>query len=59
MLFDTRLTTTSGADRQWRSLASVAEMRETLSGEFGIALPDVEGLDAAFGRILTRNLSAG
>ena len=59
VLFDTRLTTTSGADRQWRSLASVAEMRETLSGEFGIALPDVEGLDAAFGRILTRNLSAG
>jgi len=31
-------------------------MRDTLTSLFNMNLPSAEGLDAAFGRILTRNL---
>ena len=35
-----------------RTLGSVAELRETLSGPFGITLPDTDKLDIALARML-------
>ena len=55
-LYDTRLTTTSDSGVETRMLSSLPEMRETLTTLFNMNLPAAEGLDAAFGRILTRNL---
>ena len=55
-LYDTRLTTTMATGIETRTLSSVPEMRETLATLFNMNLPMAEGLDAAFGRILTRNL---
>jgi N-hydroxyarylamine O-acetyltransferase len=56
MLYDTRLTLTAETGPETRTLSSVPEMRDTLTSLFNMNLPATEGLDAAFGRILTRNL---
>ena len=57
VLYDTRLTTTTlDAGIETHTLSSVPEMRDTLTSMFNMNLPTAEGLDAAFGRILTRNL---
>ena len=56
MLYDTRLTLTTEGGPETRTLSSVPEMRDTLTSLFNMNLPSAEGLDAAFGRILTRNL---
>ena len=52
-LLNNRLTSyNSGGEREVRTLAGVAEMRETLAGLFGINLPPAELLDPALEKIL-------
>ncbi len=48
--FTTRAT---GAEPEIRELTSLAEVKEVLSGPFGISLPAAENLDAALDRVLT------
>ena len=55
-----RLTTRApGQAGEIRQLTSVAELREVLSGPFGIALPAGERLEAALQRIVQREQEAG
>jgi N-hydroxyarylamine O-acetyltransferase len=43
-----------GAPTETRTLQSVGELREVLSGPFGISLPQTDRLDAALERVLTQ-----
>ena len=52
-LSNTRYNLHEGGMTTTRMLGSVAELREVLSGPFGIALPDTERLDVALARVLT------
>jgi N-hydroxyarylamine O-acetyltransferase len=58
LLFDARLTTGGGDDREIRSLADLGDMRETLATTFGLVLPPDDALDAALARILAPNFTA-
>lgn len=51
-LRNARLRTHDGAETTTRMLSSVADIREVLSGLFGIALPDAERLDPALEKAL-------
>lgn len=51
-LFNSRYNIHDEATTTTRQLGSVAELREVLSGPFGIALPDTGRLDAALGRVV-------
>lgn len=51
-LLDARLSVEEEGGRQERRLGSVAEIRDTLAGTFGIAPPAAEGLDAALAQVL-------
>lgn len=54
-LFNLKLNThIAGSPSQGRLLGSVAELKELLSGPFGIQLPNEERLDAALQRIIER-----
>jgi N-hydroxyarylamine O-acetyltransferase len=51
-LFNGRLNTHENGATETRKLASVAELREVLTGVFGIALPDTDRLDVALQKAL-------
>lgn len=50
---------TAGGPSETRQLGTVAELREALTGTFGIALPTSERLEAALERIVSRGAEAG
>jgi len=58
MLFDTRLTTHSGDEREIVHPANVEEMRDVLIQTFGIGLAGLDGLDNALQRLIDRHEAA-